>query len=355
MKMLVSKRLLLVLRITLLVIFALWSGIGTSQISYATPPNPGVFLICWQNKTPDLSRPIECEVTLKFEGAENPIQARIDRMVAQLKTESLEQSLAALPACEFYRWPGSIDPSLVFYKFPFERKVGSNSVKEILSNRRFRKILQELRQLSREEQAVVLLAALRHSLETYEQIYKRFHEQNSPYFGSELPFPTTSPSIPISDNRDGSPTIYGSRLSVLALMLVAGNLNLVECNAAVRGIVEKAIAQKNEMESTEKFHMMYRYSMIRDASLYNRQVLATALIGTSPVGGPGTKPCDMGSSQWKTAQLTKFDALATAYDLHYKHGAIKIDKETKTVSVKYLTPLIDEEFNTIVDHLKKVK
>ncbi len=130
-------------------------------------------------------------------------------------------------------------------------------------------------------------------------------------------------------------------------MLIAGNLQNEECHAAVKEIGKKAVVQREEAISSKEHHVVYRYHLLRYASLYNRQILATALIGTSPKGGLGSEQVTERKAEWVTSKLTKFGASATTYDRHYKHGAIKIPEAAKQLDATYLKHSDDDEFDQI--------
>jgi hypothetical protein len=289
--------------------------------------------------------------TLKFAGGGNPIQARIDRMVAQLKSESLKDSLTALGSNNFYSWPGSIESTVEIYKLPLDPPIGQNCIEEILSNRRIRKLLQELAGLSKEEQSHTLTAALKQSLDTYEACFAEFHRSNAPHFAAD-PTVRVGFGMAISDNPDGSPSLYGSRLAVLGLLLIAANLELHDCRPIVESVSQKARRQRATSENAAQWNMAYRYSMIRRASLYHRQILGTALIATSVDGGIGSQPCDDLGVEWKAVRLTAFDAPATEYDLHHQKGAMPIREQDQVLRVSYLSSLSDEQFVRIVECVK---
>lgn len=304
-------------------------------------------VLAWRKSTPppppltqaDLDREV------KLEG-EEAIQARIDAMIQRLRSESLRKSLAQLYENDFFSWPGYQRSGLFIPQLPPPPTEDQLAIENILSNRRFRKVFSELQGLDRPQQVEMVRTSLRWYFDEYRRLYEEFASKfESQFTGTVVSSGSSiiSPTMAITDTADRTPTIYGTRLALLSLLVAAGNLQLDECRAVVEEILEYATQQRDALYSRRELHAIYRSVTVATASLYNRQALATALVGVT--GGDGLQ--DFGDGV-RTVSLTSYDSPATVYDLHYRHGAIRIKQQAKELPVSYVSSIDDDQFDRLV-------
>jgi hypothetical protein len=272
------------------------------------------------------------------------IQERIDKQIAELKGESLAESLKLLSEVEMYLWPGYRGDRTGEMRMPLAKDAGRLDLEEIMSNRRFLKVMTELAALPKDQAGKMVAREMEEGLPVYEKLLEASIAKLVNGINNAPPGVAHSSglSMQINNNKDHSPTLKGMRLKVLALVLAAGNLDLTDANDAVRAVATYACAQRDELyKPHDVLSEADRFHILQDATLYNRQILAAGMLQHS---GPKARP---GEDRWEGRKLTKYDARTTAYDtmagaqgpLDYLNGAIL---------VMYPVALTDAEMNTVM-------
>jgi len=136
-------------------------------------------------------------------------QARTDEIIANLMNESLEESLDNLDCGDDYWYPGFLSPA---GERPFD------SVQKIFSNRRFIKVYEELKQLSKDEQFVYLKNAFDKNLQQYQALM-------APYEYPDKLLPDEVSELSRITEGEGMPqSLGGARHAVQAIALLSGAL-----------------------------------------------------------------------------------------------------------------------------------
>jgi hypothetical protein len=95
--------------------------------------------------------------------------------------------------------------------------------------------------------------------------------------------------------------------------------------------------------------------MLVQASLYNRQILASALLATHPNPDATTAQSKSLGLRWSVSRpLTHFDAELTPYDIPSRGFPSMADFSSGTLSVSYLAPLDDTQFDALVGVIKEL-
>jgi hypothetical protein len=298
-----------------------------------------------------------------------PIERKKNKQIETLRQETLEESLNRLSWPEMYFWPGTSreGENWHFRQFPMPPAVGQYDVRTIMSNRRFLKVYQELSVLPKKEAAALVKKHLRQardetpcglsiwgpmpSYKVYfdailEKLPEHLKKSQSAYF-----------SIPIQISDSEEPTFHGLRLKMLCLVLIAGNLELTDAFADVAGIVKEAQAQYQRVSRKNLFDIFMAFDVAQRHSLYNRQILATGLMGTSR-DSKAVKALEK-RLKWTKVDLTRYDAQHTHYDMYSIRGFVPVDLSGGVLMVRFLGGwtrrerggMSDNEFQEIVRSL----
>jgi hypothetical protein len=285
--------------------------------------------------------------------ASKPLHDRISGFVDELKAESLLDSVANLSRQKMFMWPGTFHPT-VLLAIPVPQEYDRVDVETIMSCRRFLKVVEELSGISKQEAAGIVSNQINTSLAKYIEVYKA--EWNA-LLANRRSKPQTRSAVigfimTYSDSPDGSPTLWGLRLQLLSLTLAAGNLELVSAKPAVLSVVNESYRQREVLYAEGDIGLGDRASVLRTSSLYNRQILATGILGTSGKN-PGTRSIAKDNG-WGERRLTKYDATDTPYDLGTRaNGPIPPDFSRGEIFVKFRRPLNDEDFDRLVKEAKE--
>jgi len=296
------------------------------------------------------------EATDSFEGKS---RKRISEHIKILNAESVRESVSNLSQVGMFYWPGIMNDSIrgiSDFPFPLSLEEGTIDVDRILSNRRFLKCVSELKALSKTEAGRIVGEQLEMALQQYAPIFEDRWTESRDHFADSSAVPGESPSgdafstcsFQMSDNEDGSPTFLGLRLQILSLVLIAGNLGLEEARAPVQIIVEEAYRQRDRLYQPDEREgaTSHNYVWLCSASLYNRQVLATGLLGTE--AGRLAAGASPSGAAFETHRMTRYDAEFTPYDILTRYdGSCRPDYSKGEIVVNSHRALDDAAFDKI--------
>ncbi len=274
------------------------------------------------------------------------MRKRLAQQVDMLTKESLQESLSMLSEIEMFYWPGEVEgPGEL--SFPLMKEDGQCEAGRCLSNRRFLKLLRELRSMPTSEAARMINAEIAETLPVYQRMFedtwRHVLTQRAKHPVEGLPDYGAGPSLQISNNPDHSPTLSGARHKILSLLILAGNLNLSGTESEVRDVIAEAIKQRDRFYNMPEALLADRHSMLGTAGLYVRQVLATGLLGVQNSKGWRNK------DRWTTHELTAYDAEFTPYDMMTRFsGPLPADYSKGRQLVKVHLPLDDSEFDSLL-------
>ncbi len=272
------------------------------------------------------------------------IARRVQAQVAEVSTESLAESIANLVQPGPYSWSGARCQFLVF---PLRPEEGQETVETILSNEWFRRAYIELSAMRPQEAAAVLNEALPVCLESYRIVLDAYIAERADRFRPGVPIgEQVGPGLRTLRPPDGRPNPLGERQGLLALALIAGNLGLDGAREAVEQVVAEALAQRERFYRDDEFHESFRFGMLTDASLYNRQILAHALLGTSPDKEGSLQVLRALGLAAQTRELLAYDAVRAAAKIRLMPGPVDYSKGV--LEVESLPPITDDEFDLIV-------
>ena len=269
-----------------------------------------------------------------------------DRTIALLKEENIDQSLKLLSDVSLFTDPGIrgvYNPTTII-RFPIAIEKDRIDVEMILSNRRFLKIYQEFTDMSEHEAGRLLCREIDTILPIYSDLFNASWTQLMTGIKAAPPGMTRSvgPTLQTSDNADHSPTLLGARLKILSIALIAGNLNIASAKPGIKKIVEQAIQQREVYYKGDSQSEADRFCMLTGAGIYNRQILALAILGIS------------GSTMdLEVRRLPTFDTPVTPYDsMSIWSDFAEPDYSKGEQKIKFPKPMDDQTFDKIVESLK---
>lgn len=283
------------------------------------------------------------------------IKKRIDAQIETLNGESLEDSVDRLDEVEAYYWPGAVRNGAFVPVLPLDPATGQWDVHTIMSNRRFLKVYQEISDIGENRAEALVGGELKASLAQYQSLLAEYMLKNKRYFDSLEPgkVPSTGPLLQIGNNRDGTPTLAGTRLKVLSLALLAGNLRLDGAKDSMRTVAAYALEQKAHLHADPFNSEIVAADFLANIGLCNRQILVTGILGTSMTSEEEDRLLEDMRCQKQERVLTGFDARATPYDLYSRTqgGPIPVDYSKGRITARYVKPIDDSTFERLLKHV----
>jgi hypothetical protein len=279
------------------------------------------------------------------------IDRTAERWVEEMSTESPKEILSKLTDAIEYFSP-KIDEGLKLYSTENERqKTYRYTIHYILSNRRFRKALEDLKKLSKKEAAKLLtqsiqenLTALRKDHQEKLDLVAKDNHKNDLAFGitygiSDRGYyrPRSSPKHP--------PSTLGRRYAVFSYLLLAAQLELRDVRPAVEDVVRFAkeeFALFNSLNKDAKECMSFR-AVLLEESLYHPSLLVTATL------------CDPSWNKDLKKQLLMLGKLVTKEIVDHSAGTIEYDEPEwdrliepfkSMLTIRYYHKVREEELNT---------
>lgn len=219
---------------------------------------------------------------------------------------------------------------------------GPDDIERIMSNRRFLKVLEELGSMPKTQAASIVNEEINKTLPLYLSMFDEridiHREIGDVREGGQM-----------SNNADKSPVFHGLRCKILALVFTAGNLGLDETYPAVLNVARVAITQRKYWYYSDEFRRYDRGLILSKSGLYNRQILATGLFGTSGRQEKGME--DMLETidiECQERKLTHFDSSASVHDFYAGIWGIPVDYSGGVQIVKFPEPIDDKSFDAIL-------
>ena len=289
-------------------------------------------------KTPFLTRempdPNPAQLKMYLPYLERVVTPLCDLLRAESTKESVEM-LHQIGEYQLFHTPGQI------CILPLHAENGNSDVSKVMSNRRFLKVLKELGSMPKSQAASIVNEEINKTLPLYLSMFDeridKYREIGDVRLGGQM-----------SNNPDKSPVFHGLRYKILALVFTAGHLGLDETQPAVLNVARAAITQRKHWYYSREFLRIDRAGILIHAGIYNRQILATGLFGTSGQLEQGLedflKTVDI---ECQTRKLTHFDSSKTPYDYLAGWG-IPVDYSGGEQIVKFPEPIDDKSFDAIL-------
>ena len=269
------------------------------------------------------------------------IEERLDKQVSALKLLSVTETVRQLDRMEHYTYSGAfIGAGTILFHDTYGNmtpdslhKQNKIELEKILSSRVFRKSLQDLSQLPKDQASKLLASELDDALSKHFELYKGFFELRSLDFT-------------VGESADGKPVFLGFRNKVFAIILIAGSLELTDIHGKIKEIDAIAKNQKLEVRRIEEEHIRVNYAL--DALLHNNAVLASGLYGTSP--RKGDSELKSFADRFTEHKLVDFSARGTEFDVMVWHGVQELVPDKEHINVRYFDQMTNED----LDELRRI-
>ena len=256
------------------------------------------------------------------------VLARIRRQIDTVANESLSESMDNLYRVNMFMWPGPGErpTRFVSYKdeiFPLVPSIGERDLRAIASNRRFLRVLHDMSTMPKEVAGRLLNDHLKRSFGPYHSMFLQHDSSNRPHFRADSITlnehgAILGPDLVINTSDSTEPVLLGARYGILSLVWLVGHVGSAQSHETIKGIVKTAMNQRDSLYSDHEVIEFYRSEVLEMVSLYNRQLLAYALIRTSPRASELEQMLQDRDIVKSRIELPHFDAFLTPYDLPAK-------------------------------------
>jgi hypothetical protein len=287
-----------------------------------------------------------------------PLERIARLLTVKLKDESIQETLTKLQEPGFQRDVAAmrrIMEGRTWYKsgipLPKDSDYCASDLLTVLNNPRFVKLVQELPRMSKAEMLGIVRGGLEASLAEYDKSYEFFFPAALKHYDS-IKHDMTGKSIAMSLET------IGLRERVLALLLLAGHLQLRECQPAILKIVDYGIRQRDQLYDGTRFAYDFAKNILDKETLYHRQVLATALLQASLAPKEAEQVLAAIGAKYQERKVKPYDQMLTLVHLPHLPKGEKmktlrvLDDEKGTIAIRVVEELDDSQFNRLVEAVK---
>ncbi len=330
----------------LLFAFVLWLCLGAgTPIVAAGDPNQQPL----ETKRMPEDFPKEWPETMRIIRSSLSFEDQAARVMQVLNGESIQLGLSRLDEYRMYIYWALYDDS-GGSSLPLKPRIGEEDVFYVLANRRFIVLFDRLSKLPKAEAGRAVGDELAAAVRQYQQWWEEKMQvmeflKRKDYQQAGKPRPHLEL---IRD--DGGPTLVGVRLKVLALLMLAGNLQLQELQPLVTQIVEMGVAQRNQLYKSEANSANPAGPELVQMGLYQRQILATAALGTALEPARQEEVCKKAEADMKRVDLIKNFKECARFP-EYKQD---LPKEGQLI-VSRVGPITDAQFDAIIAEVGKAR
>jgi len=285
------------------------------------------------------------------------IAEHLAKQIAALKLLSVSETLQRLDRMEYYRYPGAFVGSGTVFELDRDGNITAEGlykqnkieVEQVLSSRLFRKALQDMGKLPKDQASALLEEELVVALSRYLDLYQDFFESH-PLNVSEGKTADGQPFIVgikiIGESADGQPVLLGLRYKIFSLILIAGSLELANIHEKIREIDIIAKNQKADVcrINDANVRMNYTFGTLLD----NNLILASGLYGTSQ--RKGDTALAHFADRFAIHQIVDFSASGTEYDTMVLHGVQELVPDEEYINVRYFEQMTNED----LDELRRI-
>jgi len=159
------------------------------------------------------------------------------------------------------------------------------------------------------------------------------------------------PSFVIGNVPEGKVMIVGTRLKVLALVWVSGILGLNGCQDQVERVARLGVKQRTDLYDDPTLDATFKAEMLRMASLYNRQIISSGLLGLKTHRDHEALILKAAGAEWRERKLAVYTAVLTEFDLLVRSGGRRPDYSRGSLTVKFVSPMNDASFDSLLKEL----
>jgi hypothetical protein len=315
--------------------------IGVYESAHASSESDG--LTAREGRTPE-DLPSDWPETRRIIQADLPLETTIKMVVQVLEKESIEVSLSRLDEYQMYMFWVNYDGTVFGdTQFPLNPMVGEDDVFHIVTNRRFIRLVDRLAAVPRNDASNMIAR----ELTAAHRLYKRLWEEqmlSSEDLKKERYRTPDKPSHGLEVLRqDGRPTLVAVRLKVLALLMLAGNLQLDQLRPLITQIIDEALTQRDEFQTNPIYRKGPVAFMLTKGGLYQRQVLATAALGTAAQLSQQEDICKTSGAELKRVNLIGHLRASARWPQYTQDLPEDIE-----VVIRRVGPISDSQFDSII-------
>ena len=279
----------------------------------------------------------------------------VNSIVKMLDKEDLDTSLKRLANIRLYTIGGiPSDIELNYRNIPLNLSAGKTDIWAILANRRFLKIYKELSEIPKEQADQKVYRHLVSSVGIYKGLFES-SVKNIETAREVNRSAGKNPNIIVGFGGYAGPgrlMLRPVHYKILTLILITGKLKLSRSGQYLDKILEIALEQRSTYYKTDSSDIRVAAVIMEDASLYNRQILATALLGILS-DEESQKILQQSGKKMINHKLTSYNADATIFEASARGRGPDYTKGT--MDVKIIEPISDAEFDKIVESVKALK
>lgn len=285
------------------------------------------------------------------------IQAKLEKQITTLERESAAESLEDLKDVNWFFWPGAPlagDFAGGITKadcVPLSKDCGQFDIETICSNRRFRKTFADLSAVGAAKASEMINHEFERTTAQYLTLYESEMRRWAPQYKNDqlVGKPSISgPGFETYDVPKGQVAFAGVRLKVLSLVWLSGFLKLSACSSNIDNVALIAVKQRNDMYQDPTLHDLFKMEMLRLASLYNRAIISSALLGVHGGGDAQAAILKEAGVEWEERKLSSYNAALTEYDFPVRSGPMKPDYSRGSWTIKVVAPLDDSSFDNLL-------
>ena len=273
---------------------------------------------------------------------------RTNRWIAEMKEESVEVTLQKLTDAAEYFWVGGGG-----YQLPFRRTFENAreafcgaDMKDILSNRRFRKAFEDIGRTDRKKAAGLLTKNIRENLTELRILLQEYKDM---YSQGEVKGPTIVKGTP-DDNfyrlsyyhPDRPPTHFARRYAVFSYLLLAAHFELHEVRPAVEEVIQLAKEEFEFFNSMDMEKAHFFKITVFTLSLFRPSLLLTATLCDTTWNTEKRKAL---AAKLISKEIVDWQARALEYDHDAVVGLIPIVPHEEMLKLRYYEGITDAEFN----------
>jgi hypothetical protein len=233
-----------------------------------------------------------------------------------------------------------------------EEQVYQYDVDKILSNRRFRKVLEELKNVPKKKAAKLLTYNIKQQLEVMQQKYLQNVERVAKggyggIYGSAMAVMDDG-YYRVRSHPDYPPTKIARRYAVFAYILLAAQLELSDVRPAIEDVIHLAKDEFKLLRSMEDLPdtCSFRETMLRE-SLYQPSILVTAAVLCNPKTKQNHETQKRLADKLVTRSIVDYRARTTEYDMPGAGGWCPIEPYKTMLPIHYYKGITDDEFNAV--------
>jgi len=227
-----------------------------------------------------------------------------DRDVVKPEGESIAESLKQLANINMFR-----APTREFFGvkewIPLPADLDRDDLQAIMNSLPFPRIFEYLSETNKTAASEIVNRELSAAITEYLSLYDAEILRTSPHFTLDKLADQKAFSGPVfvEGVPEGKVVIRGARFRVLTLVWTSGMLGLTGTKDQVERAVRLSVKQRTALYDDPTLHPFYKREMLRLASLYNRQILSTGLLGAVLDDASQSSVLKAADAEWQERRL----------------------------------------------------